>query len=67
MENKKFKVVDLYDGKETLGYADSLNEIKKIARKRLIETDGECQVFYYPLNDETGKYKFSERVFLKTC
>lgn len=64
---KKYKIVDLYDGKETLGYADTIVEIKKIAKKQYIETDGECLICYYPLNDKTEKYMFKERIFLESC
>lgn len=28
---KKYKVYDLYEGKECIGYADTLSEVKKIA------------------------------------
>ena len=56
---KKFKVYDLYDGKETLGYADSMQEVREIGRKRFDDTDGECLLCYAELNPETNKYKFS--------
>lgn len=63
---KKFKVYDLYDGKETLGYVDSMAEIRALARQRVNDTDGECAIFYAELNPETNKYKFSSCVFLKS-
>lgn len=61
---KKFKVYDLYEGKEVLGYADTLAEVKKIARTQYEATDGECAIFYAELNEETHKYKFSSAKFL---
>lgn len=63
---KKFKVYDLYDGKETLGYVDTLKEIKALAKERYEETDGECAIFYAELNKETNKYKFSSAKHLKS-
>lgn len=64
---KKYKVVDLEDGKETVGYADNMEEIKRLA-KYWIEnvTEEAAAIFYYPLNKITGKNKFSERKFLET-
>lgn len=63
---KKYKVYDLYDGKDVLGYADNMCEIKKIAQEEYEETDGECAIYYAELNTETNKYKFSEAKLLKT-
>lgn len=63
---KKFKVYDLYEGKEVLGYADTLAEVKKIARTQYEATDSECRIFYAELNEETNKYMFSKAKFLKT-
>ena len=63
---KKFKVYDLYEGKEVLGYADTLAEVKKIARTQYEATDGECIIYYAELNPETSKYMFSKAKFLKT-
>lgn len=63
---KKFKVVDLYEGKETVGYADNINEIKKLAKYWCEEVTEEAAIYYYPINEKTGKYKFSERKFLET-
>lgn len=65
---KKYKVVDLYDGyKDVLGYADNLQEVKNLAKQRCEETDGECQIWYYPLDPSDNKYDFSKRKFLKYC
>lgn len=63
---KKYKVVDLGEGKETIGYADTIDEIKRLAKQWIDNVTEEAAVFYYPLNEETGKYKFSERKFLET-
>lgn len=65
MEKKKYKVVDLEEGKETIGYADTIEEIKRLAKYWIDNVTEEAAVFYYPLNEQTGKYKFSERKFLK--
>ena len=62
---KKFKVYDLYEGKDVLGYADTLFEVKKIARSQYVATDGECAIFYAELNPETNKYMFSKVKFLE--
>jgi len=63
---KKYKVVDLGEGKETIGYADNIEEIKILAKQWINNVTEEAAVFYYPLNEETGKYRFSERKFLET-
>ena len=63
---KKFKVYDLYEGKDTIGYADTMADVKKIARQRADDTDGECSVFYAELDPETQKYKFGERKAVQT-
>ena len=63
---KKYKVYDLYEGKITLGYADNISEVKKLARAEYNDTDGECSIFYAELNPETNKYKFSEAKLLAT-
>lgn len=64
---KKFKVYDMYEGKMTIGYVDTLSEVKKLAREYYEETDGECSIWYAELNPETLKYKFSDRKFLSIC
>ncbi len=63
---KKYKVVDLGEGKETIGYADIIDEIKRLAKQWIDNVTDEAAVFYYPLNEETGKHRFSERKFLET-
>ena len=57
---KKYKVYDLYEGKDTIGYADTMGEVKKIVRRRIDDTDGECECVYAEINPITSKYKFSE-------
>lgn len=57
---KKYRVYDIYEGKDVLGYADTLTEVKRIAREQIEDTDGECMVVYAELNPETRKYRFSE-------
>lgn len=66
MEKKKYKVVDLWEGKETIGYADTITEIKRIAKHWIENVTEEAAIFYYPFDKASNKYKFSERVFLET-
>lgn len=62
---KKYKVYDLYDGKKCIGYADTIKEVKKLAKEYYEETDGKCQIYYAELNRETNKYKLfsSKKIF----
>ena len=54
---RKFKVVDDYEmTMDCIGYCDTLSEVRKLANEWIDETDGECLILYYPLNEETGKY-----------
>jgi len=62
----KYKVVDLYDGRDFLGYAEDMRGVKKLAKKQYEDTDGECSIFYYPFIEGIGKYDFSKRKFLET-
>lgn len=61
---KKYKVYDLYDGKDCIGYADTLKEVKKLAREQYNDTDGECAIYYAELNQDTNKYNFDNRKFI---
>lgn len=61
---KRYRVYDLYEGKQIIGYADTLQEIKRLARQQYDDTDGECAIYYAEFNQETLKYKFTERKFL---
>lgn len=67
---KKYKVYDLYEcefgAREVLGYADNMKEIKRLAKERYNDTDGECDIWYAELNIETQKYKFSNAKHLET-
>lgn len=63
---KRYKVYDLYDGDDFLGYADTIREIKKLAREEYEETDGECVIGYAELDPNTNNYKISELKLLKT-
>lgn len=54
---KKYKVKDIYDGSiETLGYCETMGEVRKLAKERDKDTDGEFDVWYLTLNEKTGKY-----------
>lgn len=66
MEKKRYKVVDLLEGKEIIGYADTMAEIKQLAKNWIENIAEEAAIFYYPLNVVTGKYSFSKRKFLET-
>lgn len=64
---KKYKVLDIYDGidlRETLGYADNIREIKKLAKERIKDTDGECLVAYLELDTTKNKYRLDTIVIL---
>lgn len=63
---KKYKVYDLYEYKETLGYADNIRGIKKLAKERYNDTDGECDIWYVQLDIEKQKYNFSNLMHLET-
>ena len=63
---KKYKVVDMSCGKETVGYADTITGVKKLAKNWCENVLEGAYIFYYPLDEKTGKYKFSERKFLET-
>lgn len=59
LKAKKYKVYDIYEGKDTVGYADTIEEVKKLAKSWYRDTDGECYIVYAKLNLKTGKYTFS--------
>lgn len=64
---KKYRVYDLYDCKEVIGHVDTMQEVKRLARQRLVDTEGECSIYYVELNKDTQKYMFSKRKFLEMC
>ena len=66
MKKKKYKVVDLLESKETIGYEDTIADIIRLAKYWTENIAEEAAIFYYPLNKVTGKYIFSDRVFLET-
>lgn len=55
---EKYKVIDVYEGRETIGYTSNLNTVKRMARERITDTDGECLIEVRELNVDTNKYKF---------
>ena len=57
---KKYKIYDLMEGKDVVGYADTLQEVKKLSREWFKDTDGDCCLVYAELNPKTGKYWFSQ-------
>lgn len=55
---KRFKVFAVYDFNEyCIGYADTLREVKKLAREEYDETDGECLIYYLEFDPVSKKYK----------
>ena len=61
---KKFKVYDMYDGPECIGYADTYQEVRKIARQQYDDTDGECMICYEKLDPVSQKYDRKTRRFI---
>lgn len=61
---KKFKVYDLYEGPDCIGYADTVAEVRKIARQQYFDTDGECTIYYLELDPVSKKYKRETAKFL---
>jgi hypothetical protein len=62
---KNFKVVDIYEGRDLLGYADTMQEVKKLAKQRVNDTDSECLIEVRELDTNINKYKFLK--VLETC
>lgn len=64
---QKYRVYDLLDGREVLGHADTMKQVHEIAQEQYDDTDGDCDIHYAELNQETNKYKFTfvKRVMLK--
>lgn len=54
-QKPKYKVFDMYEGADKLGYCNNITSVKKMAREQYNDTDGECSV-YYALLKENGKY-----------
>lgn len=52
---REWKVLDVYEGCELLGYADTKAEAYKLAHERANDTDGECWIVLMKLVD--GKYE----------
>lgn len=54
---KRYKVFDVYNFNDyCIGYADTLKEVKKLARAEYDETDGECLIYYVELDPVIQKY-----------
>ena len=60
-----YGVFDLYDYPELLGEVKTMKEVRKIAKRRVEDTDSECQIFYCK-QDENGEYKLSDFIFLQS-
>jgi len=64
---KKYKVYDLADNwADVLGYATTMHGVKKLARERMEDTDGDCSIFY-AISEDGKTYDFKNRTFLETC
>ena len=61
---KKFKVYDLYDGADCIGYADTLEEVRKIAIQQYDDTDGECSLWYAEIDPVTEKFDRKSLTFI---
>ena len=61
---KKFKVYDMYDVPVCIGYADTYQEVRKIAKQQYDDTDGECMICYEKLNPVSQKYDRKTRRFI---
>lgn len=62
---KKFKVYDLYEDTDCIGFADTVAEVRKIARQQYFDTDGECAICYVQLDPVTQKYDRATRRFIE--
>ena len=63
----QYKVKDTYEDNigEFLGYANTWQECKEIAKEQIEQTDGECHVVALPLNKETGKYSWNNSMLVR--
>lgn len=52
----RYKVYDTYENTEYIGGSNTMNGVKKIVRKRIKDTDDECQCVYVELDPATNKY-----------
>jgi len=54
----KFKVIDILEGRDTLGYCNNMVQVNKLVVERIEDTDGECLIELRELNTETHKYRY---------
>lgn len=47
----KYLVIDVQEGKDVLGKVNTLEEVKALCGERVKDTDGDCYVVFYTLND----------------
>lgn len=56
-ENKpKYLVVDIKEWRDVLGKVDTLKEVRGLCKERVNDTEGDCYVVYYELDEKTNKY-----------
>lgn len=63
---KKYKLKD-FENWDTIGFANTITELKKIAKEYLKECDYEACLVYLTLNEQKQKYSLKSQKFLKTC
>ena len=51
-----YAVYDEWEGKEFLGTADNMREVRDLAMERYNDTDGECQIWYYKEGEKNSGY-----------
>lgn len=52
----RFKLVDLYDGYDLVGYADDVSGLMKMINSYNRDCDGECWLCVYEWDEELKKY-----------
>ena len=53
----KYLVVDNEDlDMDRLGQVDTMREVRKLCKQRVLDTEGECYVMVLTLNEATNKY-----------
>lgn len=64
---KRYKVIDLYEGYDVIGYADTLAEVKAMAKEYYMDTDGECDINFMQLNEKTQNYNRNTLSWIRGC
>lgn len=56
-----YKVFDTYEQPKYLGGSNTMNGVKKIVRKRIKDTNDECQCVCVELDRSTNEYDWSNK------